>query len=325
MYPFNYVKPKTLDEASSYLAKKEGNAIPYGGGTDALGLIKDEVYQYDSIVNLKNLSGLDKIEYKKGEGLRIGALATITDIAEHKLINEKYTVLSDAAKVIASPQLRNTGTIGGNLCQRPRCWYYRGEFDCIRKGGDVCYAVEGENKYHCVIGGGPCFIVHPSDAAVALLALDGSVIINSNGENKEVQLRDFFILPEDDFLNENILKPGEIVTEIKVPDLDNTVKSGYYKFMEREVWDFAVVSSAAVVNVKGGKVGKGKLAFGGVAPVPWTESNPNKLLTNMDISKSSIETVSNSILKDAQPLLQNKFKIQLAKNVTNKLLSQVLL
>jgi xanthine dehydrogenase YagS FAD-binding subunit len=325
MYPFKYVKPKSIDEASSYLAKQKGKAIPYSGGTDALGLIKDEVYQYDSVVDLKKLDGMDKIQYKKGEGLHIGALATITDIAENKQINDKYTVLSDAAKVIASPQLRNAGTIGGNLCQRPRCWYYRGEFDCIRKDGDICYAVEGENKYHCVIGGGPCFIVHPSDTAVALLALDASVVVNSNGEEKEVPLKDFFVLPEDDFMNENVLKPGEIITEIKVPDLDSSVKSGYYKFMEREVWDFAVVSVAAVVNVKGGKVGKGKLAFGGVAPVPWTEENPNKLLTNMDISKSGIDTVSNSILKNAEPFEQNKFKIQLAKNVTNKLLSQLLL
>ena len=325
MKSFNYVKPDTIKKASAYLSDKTNNAIPYSGGTDALGLIKDNVISPKAIVNLKSIDGLNKIEYTKGVGLKIGALTTITEIAENPLINEKYTVLAEAAKLIASPQLRNSGTIGGNLCQRPRCWYYRGEFDCIRKGGDICYAVDGENKYHCVIGGGPCFIVHPSDTAVALIALDANVSIYSKGETREIPLKDFFVLPVDDFLNENILKSGELITEINVPDYGDNLTSGYYKFMEREVWDFAIVSVAAAVQMHSGKTGKSRLAFGGVAPVPWMEEEPNKLLTNMDISKDSIRTVSESILKDAEPFEQNKFKIRLAKNVTNKLLTRLLL
>ena len=230
MKNFEYLQPETLEEAARMLGKDPGKAAPNGGGTDLLSLLKNRIAAPERIVNLKSVSAMRGIEYTPGEGLSIGALATLAEIAKHPAIAEKFTVLSQAAGQSASPQLRNVGTLGGNLCQRPRCAYFRGDFPCIRKGGELCYAVAGHNKYHCIIGGGPCFIVHPSDPAVALLALDASVVIHAGGETKTVPIRSFHVLPEEDFLKETVLEPGGFVTEVRVPEPPAGTKSRYIKF-----------------------------------------------------------------------------------------------
>ncbi len=322
MNRFNYIQPKSLKEASDFLINSPG-AIPYAGGTDALDLIKHEVLDPKNVVNLKLITGLDKIKYTSGKGLVIGSLVRITEIAEHKEISEKYPIITQAAKEIASPQLRNMGTLGGNICQRPRCWYYREDFDCIRKGGDICHAFDGKNKFHCVIGGGPCFIVHPSDMAVALLALDASVTIFSGKSERVVPISEFFILPEDDYLKENILEPGEIVKEIFVPELPSNTVSGYVKFKERAVWDFAVVSVGAVIRKNGNSIEKAKIALGGVAPKPWSEENFNNLLRGKRIDESVLTEASKQLLKDAEPLEMNEYKITLARNLTKQLIIDI--
>jgi len=323
MVDFDYLQPKTLEEASSLLIKAKGKAIPYSGGTDALSLLKEDIISPEEVVNLKNIPNLTAIEYENGKGLKIGGLVTITDIAENPLIAEKYAVLSEAANVIASPQLRNVGTLGGNLNQRPRCWYFRKDFDCIRKGGSICYAVDGENKYHCIVGGGPCYIVHPSDMAVALLALDASVKIFSGKKSRTVPISEFFVLPDVNYLKENILEPGEIVTEVIVPELPNNTKSGYYKFMERDVWDFAVVSVAAVLTKNGNSLKSGKIAYGGVAPAPWLDTNINSRIKGLSLDDDSIEKAVAQVLKDAVPLEQNEYKIPLARNLTRKMIKKL--
>jgi xanthine dehydrogenase YagS FAD-binding subunit len=263
---------------------------------------------------------MNAIEYTEGKGMKIGALVTITEIAENPVIARKYTVLSEAANKIASPQLRNVGTLGGNLTQRPRCWYFRKDFHCIRKGGDLCYAVDGENKYHCIIGGGPCFIVHPSDTAVALTALNAQVNIFSGKKSRTVPIKEFFILPETDPEKENILKPGEIVTGVFIPELPRNSVSGYYKFMEREVWDFAIVSVAAVVNASGGRIRNCKIAYGGVAPVPWAEDKINNLFNGVEASEEPLREKAGKIFTDAVALEQNAYKIPLARNLTKLIL-----
>ena len=323
MTDFDYLQPKTLEEASSLLQKAKGNAIPYSGGTDALSLLKEYIISPEEVINLKNIPNLTAIEYENGKGLRIGGLVTITEIAENPLIAEKYAVLSEAANVIASPQLRNVGTLGGNLNQRPRCWYFRKDFDCIRKGGSICYAVDGENKYHCIIGGGPCYIVHPSDMAVALLALDASVNIFSGKKSRNIPISEFFILPAVNYLKENILEPGEIVTEVVVPELPANTKSGYYKFMERDVWDFAVVSVAAVLTKNGNSLKNGKITYGGVAPAPWLDKNINNQLKGLSLDSASIEKAVSQVLKDADPLEQNEYKIPLARNITRNMIRKL--
>lgn len=320
MNNFDYLRPKNLKEASSFLGKAPQEVMLFAGGTDVLGLMKNTVISPKTLVNLKSIPGMKTLEYRPGKGLRIGALVTIAEIAEHPIIAKKYPILLQAANEVASPQLRNVGTLGGNLCQRPRCWYFRGEFHCLRKGGDICYAVDGQNKYHCIIGGGPCFIVHPSDMAVALLALDAQLSVFSGKKLRKVPLNEFFVLPERDYLRENSLRPGEIITEIHVPDLPTNVRSGFIKFKEREAWDFAIVSVGAVIQKAGSTIQSGRVAFGGVAPIPWQEDAINRNLTGLFISPKSFSDVLPKSFKNAEPLGMNAYKVPLARNLLKRIL-----
>jgi len=323
MKNFTYKKPKDLKEAGQLFGNSWKDVIPYAGGTDILGLIKDGIEQPEQVVDLKGLPGLDKIVYTPGKGLTIGAMVKIADVVEHPVIREKFAVLSQAAGEVASPQLRNQGTIGGNICQRPRCWYFRGDFHCLRKGGDTCFAVEGRNKFHCVIGGGPCFIVHPSDTAVALLALGASVTVFYRKKTRDVALKDFFVLPAADVTRENILKPGEIVTHILVPDAAADMRSGYVKSSEREVWDFATVSAAAVLHGNKNKVTGGRVVLGGVAPVPWLEKEVSQGLTGAVLDDGKLEQLASLALKGAEPMADNEYKIPLARNLVKRLIAKL--
>lgn len=323
MQTFKYVQPKSLSDAAGISEKEGDTAVLFAGGTDVLGLIKNEIISPSKVINLKSITGLDKIEYTDGAGLKIGALTTVNEIAEHPVIMEIFTVLSEAAKEVASPQLRNVGTIGGNICQRPRCWYFREDFDCIRKGGDICYAIAGENKYHCVVGGGPCYIVHPSDIAVALVALNARFTITNGKDSREVPADKFFVLPEQNSLHENILKPGEILTEIFIPELPSDATNRYIKFTERNVWDFAIVSVAAILNKSGNKIHSANIVFGGVAPIPWIDENLNTILNGMELSDKSIEAAAANILEEAEPMEKNDYKIPLARNLVKNLLKDL--
>jgi len=323
MNRFEYFQPATLQEAVNLLGREGQNILPMGGGSDLLGLIKHQILSPDALVNLKGIAGLDTISYTAGKGLRIGSQVKVVSIAENAVIRQKYPALSEAAAEVASPQLRNMGTLGGNLCQRPHCWYFRGDFNCLRKGGDTCFAALGENKYHCITGGDPCFIVHPSDLAVALLALNATISIMSGSSNRTIPLNDFFVLPSDDVMHENILKPGEIITEVFVPELPQGSVSGYIKFRERAAWDFAVVSVAAVLQKSGRKILNGRIALGGVAPRPWLETNVSNLLSNFTVNPGNIEAAAQAALKDAVILEKNDYKIQLTKNLIKRLLNRL--
>jgi xanthine dehydrogenase YagS FAD-binding subunit len=318
MKNFEYLQPKSMEEASE--AAKAG-ALPFAGGTDVLGLVKDGIIAPEVLLNLKRLPGLSGMSYSAGKGMRIGALVTLTDVAESRAVKEKYPILAQAAGEVASPQLRNTGTLGGNLCQRPRCDYFRGDFPCARKGGDLCYAMAGYNRLHCVVGGGPCVIVHPSDTAVALLALGASVsIFSKTGGTKTVPIRDFYVLPEDDFTRETVLEPGEIVTEIVIPDPPQGTRSGYVKMKERGVWDFAVVSVGAVVQTDGNVIRSGRVAFGGVAPVPWEEITFNRKLNGLEVDEAAVGAAAQLALGEAVPLEMNAYKVPMARNLLMQLL-----
>jgi len=320
MNNFEYIQPKNLKEANQALGNDWQNALAFAGGTDLLGLMKDGIQSPQKLVNLKSLPGLNKISYTAGKGLIIGALTTLVEILEHPVINKKYPVLIQATKAVASPQLRNVGTIGGNICQRPRCWYFRGDFHCLRKGGDLCYAVDGKNKFHCVIGGGPCFIVHPSDLAVALTALNAKVKISSGKKARTIPIRQFFVLPEQNVERENILKPGEILTAIEIPDVAPNTKSGYLKMRERAAWDFALVSVAAVVQKSGTSFQAGSIALGGVAPIPWFEKDVSAKLTGWSATPEQIGALAKTVLREAEPLNDNAYKLPLARNLVKKLL-----
>jgi xanthine dehydrogenase YagS FAD-binding subunit len=323
MNNFEYLRPADLAEASRMLSEAPEETMLYAGGSDMLSLLKEDVASPRKLVNLKGVSGLDEIRFAPGEGLSLGPLVTISAIKEQPDIRKHYPVLAEAADVLASPQLRNVGTLGGNLCQRPRCWYFRGDFDCLRKGGGTCYAVEGRNKYHCIVGGHPCVIVHPSDMAVALLALNAELTIYTPAESRNVPLRDFFVLPSDDYEREHILQPGEIVTGVAVPALPAGSLSGYRKFMERAVWDFAVVSVAAVFSRNGGRIGGGRVALGGVAPIPWQDDAFNNALAGLRLTEKDVTAACGRLLSDAEPLTDNAYKLPLVRNLTGSLLLEL--
>ncbi len=314
MKNFIYTRPNGLEDASAILSEGGETSEILAGGTDLLGRMKEYITEVDEVVNIKDLSGMNQIDFSRRKGLTLGALVTITEIAESDVVNENFPILAQAASEIASPQLRNAGTLGGNLNQRPRCWYYREDFDCLKKGGDMCYAFDGENKRHAVVGGGPCFIVHPSDMAVALLASDAEVVVASSGSTRTMPLQDLYHLPSVDPTSETTLEPGEIVTEIIVPAQNRNAVSGYLKIKERAVWDFAVVSVGAVLDVRGGNIRGGKIAFGGVAPIPWTEEAVNSKLSGLSLSDENIRSLADAALSDASSIGQNGYKIPMARN-----------
>ncbi|HAM50589.1 MAG TPA: molybdopterin dehydrogenase, partial [Nitrospiraceae bacterium] len=264
---FSYLRAKSIKDAISGLSKT--NAKVHAGGTDLLGCLRDRVFTTDLVVSISALKELKGIREAPGGNLSIGALTTITEISESGIIRERYPALAQAAAEVASPQLRNQGTIGGNLCQKPRCWYYRGEFNCLRKGGDRCYAVAGENHYHCIFGGAGCYIVHPSDTAPTLVAYGATAHIVGPAGMRKVSLDHFFVPPSKDVTKETVLETDEIVTEIVLPPPPSGLKSSYRKVRARRSWDFALAGVALTLQMTDGKVTDVRIVLSGAAPIPW--------------------------------------------------------
>ena len=307
---FAYIRARSKQEALDNLASQ--GAYVHAGGTDLLGCARDEVFEVEKLVSISRLEELKGITHADEGGIRIGALTTISEIAASAVIRESYPGLAQAASDVASPQLRNQGTLGGNLCQRPRCWYFRGDFHCAKKGGDMCYAVEGENRYHAIFGGDPCYIVHPSDTAPMLVALGAEVRISGARGERSMALEDFFVLPDQDLERENVLQQGEIVTEVVLPAASG-VKSSYRKIRERGAWDFALVSVALAVRLSGSTVAEARVVLGGVAPAPWRSAAAEAALIGKEPNPSVAAAVAAAAVAGAQPLEQNAYKVLLAK------------
>lgn len=307
---FAYIRARSKQEALDNLASQ--GAYVHAGGTDLLGCARDEVFEVEKLVSISRLEELKGITHADEGGIRIGALTTISEIATSAVIRESYPGLAQAASDVASPQLRNQGTLGGNLCQRPRCWYFRGDFHCAKKGGDMCYAVEGENRYHAIFGGDPCYIVHPSDTAPMLVALGAEVRISGARGERSMALEDFFVLPDQDLERENVLQQGEIVTEVVLPAASG-VKSSYRKIRERGAWDFALVSVALAVRLSGSTVAEARVVLGGVAPAPWRSAAAEAALIGKEPNPSVAAAVAAAAVAGAQPLEQNAYKVLLAK------------
>lgn len=322
MYNFEYVNPKSLEAIPALLSKKWDETMLLAGGTDLLDMLKERLVKPQRVINLKSVPGLSYV--KNGAGLEIGALTTITEIAEHPSVRKNFAVLAEAAENIATPQLRNMGTLGGNLCQRPRCWYFRNkDIVCIKKGGSKCYAVDGLNKYHCIFGGGPSFIVHPSDSAPALMALGASLeILGPNGK-ESVKLADFYELPVDNIRREHVLEPNQIITAVKVPQPAPGTKSTYLKFREKQSFDFAIVSVAAVLQMEGKVCKKASVVLGGVAPLPWRAEATEAELNGKTLTAEVIKKAAEAAVDKALPMKQNAYKIQLTKVMVRRALEKL--
>ncbi|MBK8597388.1 MAG: xanthine dehydrogenase family protein subunit M [Holophagales bacterium] len=315
---FRYVRPRSVAEAVKVLS--EPGARVHAGGTDLLGCLRDEVFDAKSVVSLSGLSDLKGISETKDGGLRIGALVTLSEIAWHPGIAKGWPALAQGAAAAASPQLRNQGTLGGNLCQRPRCWYFRGDFDCARKGGELCYAVEGENTYHAIFGGSGCFIVHPSDTASPLVALQATVRIAGPKGTRSLPVEKLFVLPAVDHTRETVLAPGEIVTEILLPPPLAGGKGLYRKVRARGAWDFALGGVALALSVKDGKVAAARVVLSGVAPVPWRVPEVEKLLVGHVLDAKRAAEAAELAVKGAEPMSGNDYKVPLVRGAVEEAL-----
>jgi xanthine dehydrogenase YagS FAD-binding subunit len=304
---FSLIRPTSLDEALQHLGKPDTRI--HGGGTDLLGCLRDHVFEAETVVSLSRIEELHGISGSSDGGLTIGALSSIADIAASEDIAQRYTALAEAARLVASPQLRNQGTIAGNLCQKPRCWYYRGEFDCLRKGGDECFAYGGENKYHCIFGGESCFIVHPSDTAPALAALGAICRVSSPRGTRSVAVEKLHMPPSQDPTRETVLEDDEILTAIVLPPPPPGLRSSYRKVRERASWDFALAGVALALRFEGTTVASADVFLSGAAPVPWRSKAVEQAIVGTELDDAATAAAAEAVVAGAEPLAQNAYKI----------------
>ena len=330
MKAFEWVNPSTIAEAVKLL-NSPGTAgdideapRPIAGGQDLLTTMKDYSTRPSRVVNLKTIRGLDRITID-ARGLSLGALVTLNQVEEHAGIRKSFPGLAEAAHSIATPQIRNLGTVGGNLCQRPRCWYFRvEEIVCLKKGGSQCYAATGENKYNAIIGGGPSYIVHPSDLAPMMVALDARLVVTGLKGKRMIPIDKFFTLPSSgNIRRENVLANDEIITEIQVPASPLAARSTYLKFKERESLDFALSSVAAALHLQTNNTVKAaRIVLGGVAPIPWRVPDAEKFLTGKQLTRDVLAEAGRIALKDAQPLEKNAYKVPLTQTLVRRALAK---
>ena len=315
MRPFLYERPETIDDVFALL----GRAAPetsklLAGGTDLLPLMKDQILAPNELIDIKRLVEIDDQIELTADGLRIGALATLAEIENNPFVRADYAALSQAAGLAASPQLRNMATIGGNLLQRPRCWYFRDhEVHCWLKGGEECFAVEGENQLHAIFDGSPCHAVHPSDLATALLMFGASVVARGATHERTIAMEDFFALPKYDHRIEHTLRPDEIIVAVTLPSRPATARSVYLKAMDRAVWAFALIGVAALLDVQEGRIAEARLVLSGAAPIPWRVAKADSLLLNSTPGPKIFGDAARLAMDGAEPLSQNAYKLPLAE------------
>jgi xanthine dehydrogenase YagS FAD-binding subunit len=310
MNSFEYANPATVQEAVGLLGAKWGQADVLAGGTDQVSLMKDYVHTPKRVVNIKNIKELEGIT-KTAEGLRIGALVTMDELAKNADVRGEYKSLADAAAGIPSPQIRHMGTVGGDLCQRPRCWYYRQGFGLLAMKDGKSLVPDGENKYHAIFGSGPAYFVSASSLGPALIALNAKVKLVGPKGPREVPVAKFFVVPKDDASREIALQPNEILTEIVVPAA--AVRSATYEVRQKEALDWPLATAAVALTMKGNTVASAKIVLGHVAPTPYEAAAAEKALVGKTITAASAEAAGKAAVAEAKPLSQNAYKVTLAK------------
>ena len=324
MKPFRHINVFSVEEAISTLKSNKGSAAIIAGGTDILGILKDHILtdHPEVLINIKTITGQDYIK-EDSEGLSIGSLVKLADLAGSPLVKEKYPALAEAARSVGSPQIRNMGTIGGNLCQDTRCWYYRyphsigGRLLCLRKGSGPCFAVKGDNRYHAIFNGRGCFAACPSDIATALLALDAHVKTLSVGGSRVIPIEDFF-----NPLGKHVLEPEEMILEIRMPMPPERAKQKFLKFTVREPVDFAIVSVAALIVTAEGICTEGRIALGAIAPGPLRVSKAEEMLRGKRLDPTTLQEAAEMAVKEAKPLSMNGYKVEIVKALVARALTE---
>lgn len=314
------IRARTVQEAVAHLAT--GYARVSAGGTDLAASLQIDGPRTTKIVSIADIEGLRGMAALPGGGVRIGALATLDEVATSPALEGPYVALSRAASCAGSDDLRRRATIGGNLCQRPRCWYLRSDAECARKGGDLCLAADGESTYHGILGGDLCHMVHPSDVAPALVALDALAGIAGPAGARTVPFEEFFLPPTRTLTRENVLGPGELLTEIVLPPAGTGSRSTYRRVSETGV-DYALASVAVSILAASGVVEHTRIVLGAAAPVPWRSREAEAVLRGFQIDRMLIAEAVDAALGDAAPLADNRYKVGLFRALLVDALEEV--
>ncbi len=321
MRPFQYVRAASVAEAARLVGRA---SAAVAGGTDLLGLMKGGIASPDRLVDLTRIDGLRGWSRERGAGLRIGALTRLVELEESDQLARHLPIVREALRDAATLQLRTMGTVGGNLLQRNRCWYFRDDaFPCWLKGGTRCFAIDGDDRQHAVIGAEDCVAVAPSDLAPALIAHDARVTLAAARGTRTIQLAELYAAPAGRERREHTIRAGEILTEVQIPDSALQRRGTYLKAMDRKAWTFAVVSVAAAARVRDGKLRDVRIVLGGVAPVPWRVEAAEREVDGVTYSDEAGSRAAEGIFAHAAPLKGNSYKIPLAKELVRRALAKL--
>jgi len=316
---FELFQPDDVEGAVELLDRYERDAWVLAGGLDTFDWFKDRVKRPSVVVDVGGVGELRGVRDVDG-GLEIGALTTLTDVAAHPLVLQRYGVLARAASLVATPQIRNQGTLGGNLCQDTRCWYYRGGWPCYRAGGNICYAdtPQSMNREHCILGAARCVAVSPSDTAPALVVLDAEMVVRSRRGERVVPAKDFFLGPKTDITRMTVLEPRELLVAVRIPARWAGARFYFEKVRDRQSWDFALVSVASALDVQGETIREARLAVGAVAPVPLRLERAEAALRGQPANEESASRAAEIAIAGARPLRQNAYKVGMMRNLVKR-------
>lgn len=324
MPAFDLLQPSSTADAQRLLAQNGDQAWVIAGGMDSFDWLKDRIKKPQVLVDL---SGIDELRGVRvtGDGIEIGAMTTLTEIANHPEIKKNYSVLAEAVSVVASPQIRNQGTLGGNVSQDVRCWYYRGGWPCYRAGGDICYADTpvGRNREHAIFGGDRCIAVHPSDSVPALIALDAKFVVQGSKGERVIDAEDFYIGPTDDITRINVLKPGDLLTAIRIPSTFAGARFYFEKVRDRNVWDFPLMNVASAMKLSGNNIDQVRIAVNAVSPRPMRLKNVEDAVRGKPATADTGEMAGSLAVEGAKPLQFNAYKIPLMRNLVKRSITGV--
>jgi len=324
MPAFDLLQPTSASDAQKLRQQYGGDAWIMAGGLDSFDWLKDRLRKPKVVVDLSGISELSGVR-ESGDGVEIGAMTTLTEIAHHPLIKSQYGVLAQAVEVVASPQIRNQGTLGGNVSQDTRCWYYRDGWPCYRAGGNICYADTpvGRNREHAIFGANRCVAVHPSDSVPALIALDAKFVIQTPKGQKLVNAEDYFVGPDIDITRLNIIQPGELLTSIRIPNTWAGSKFYFEKVRDRNVWDFPLMNVASAMKVSGGNIENMRIAVNAVSPRPMRLKAVEDAVRGKPANAETGEMAGKLAVQGAVPLQFNAYKIPLMRNLVKRAIGGV--
>jgi xanthine dehydrogenase YagS FAD-binding subunit len=316
---FELFQPTSVDDALALQARHGAKAWVLAGGLDSFDWFKDRIKRPEVVIDLSQVKELRGV-HTAGDGLEIGAMTTLTEVVRHPMIREKYSILPNAAEAAASPQIRNQGTIGGNVSQDARCWYYRGGWPCYRAGGNICYAdtPTGLNREHAILDADRCVAVNPSDTAPALIALDAKMVVRTPKGERVVDAENYFIGPGTDITKMTILQPGDLLTSIRIPSTWAGAQFYFEKVRDRAVWDFALVNVAAAMVMSGGAIQRIRLAVNGVAAHPVRLTAVEAAVVGKPRNEETAEMAGQLAIRGAEPLQYNGYKVPLLRNLVKR-------